>query len=88
MLLYSDLPLPDIGASVDDQIAHGNASGADWRAAPLTGLRLRDHLLHDGRAAIPRNAVLDQGGEGDRVRFFALDEPKQEVVCLFMVGVR
>jgi len=84
--VYSDLLLHDMGPSLDDKIVQGNATGADWRTTPLIGLRLRDRFLHDGRAATLRDAVLEHGGEGERVRqrFFDLDEVEQNDIYRFI----
>ena len=75
-----------MGTSLDDKIVQGNATGADWRTTPLVGLRLRERFLHDGRAATLRDAVLEHGGEGERirVRFFELDEAGQQEIYRFM----
>ena len=86
VLLYSDLLLHDMGASLDDKIVQGDATGSEWRTAPLTGLRTRERFLHDGRAISLRDAVLEHGGEGELVRrrFFELDEAEQQEVYRFM----
>jgi uncharacterized integral membrane protein (TIGR00698 family) len=84
--LYSDLLLHDMGAALDDKILQGDATGAEWRTAPLASLRLRQRYLHDGRADNLRDAVLAHGGEGKvvRDRFFDLDEADQEAVYAFL----
>jgi len=64
---YSDLLLHDMGESLDD--GSGTADAREWRTAPLWGLGLvatvsgDAHLLHDGRARDPIEAVLWHGGE-------------------------
>lgn len=80
--LYSDLLLHDMGPALDDKIVQGDASGAEWRTAPLAGIRLRSRFLHDGRAGTLRDAVLAHGGEGQivRDRFFELDEAEQRAL--------
>ena len=87
--LYSDLLLHDMGSALDDKIAQGQASGAEWRTTPLIGTRLRDRYLHDGRAATLRDAVLEHGGEGEivRKRFFELDEEEQKAVYAFIASL-
>jgi hypothetical protein len=87
--VYSDLLLHDMGPGLDDKIVQGNATGADWRTTPLIGLRLRDRFLHDGRAATLRDAVLEHGGEGERVRqrFFELDEAEQNEIYRFIASL-
>lgn len=84
--LYSDLLLHDMGPALDDKLLQGNATGAEWRTAPLASLRLRQRYLHDGRAAHLRDAVLYHGGEGliVRDRFFDLDESDQDAVYAFL----
>lgn len=61
--LYSDLLLHDMGPQLADGIQQGNANGAEWRTAPLWGLRFRPFLLHDGRARTPDAAIRAHGGE-------------------------
>jgi uncharacterized integral membrane protein (TIGR00698 family) len=87
--VYSDLLLHDMGPSLDDKIVQGDATGADWRTAPLIGLHLKDRFLHDGRAATLRDAVLDHGGEAEivRRRFFELDEAEQQAVYRFIASL-
>ncbi|MEO6280907.1 putative sulfate exporter family transporter [Roseateles sp.] len=84
--LYSDLLLHDMGSALDDKIAQGQATGAEWRTTPLIGTRLRDRYLHDGRATSLRDAVLEHGGEAAivRKRFFELDENEQKAVYAFI----
>jgi CxxC motif-containing protein (DUF1111 family) len=48
--LYSDLLVHHMGAQLADDISQGNASGDEFRTAPLWGLGQRIFLLHDGRA--------------------------------------
>ena len=64
VMLYSDLLLHDMGASLDDGVVQGAASGAEWRTAPLWGVGRRSRLLHDGRATSVAEAVLAHDGEG------------------------
>ncbi|MEO6277244.1 putative sulfate exporter family transporter [Roseateles sp.] len=87
--LYSDLLLHDMGSALDDKIAQGQATGAEWRTTPLIGTRLRDRYLHDGRANSLRDAVLEHGGEAEivRRRFFELDEDEQKAVYTFIASL-
>ena len=69
--LYSDLLLHDMGEGLADNRPDGQATGREWRTAPLWGLRvMRDFLngdaflLHDGRAESVEEAILLHGGEG------------------------
>ena len=86
VVVYSDLLLHDMGPALDDKIVQGSATGADWRTTPLVGLRLRERYLHDGRAITLRDAVLEHGGEAERVRqrFFELDEVDQQALYRFI----
>lgn len=65
--LYSDLLLHDMGALADG-IAQADAGAREMRTAPLWGLRVRNRLLHDGRAATPDEAIRAHAGEGAAAR--------------------
>jgi CxxC motif-containing protein (DUF1111 family) len=72
---YSDFLLHDMGDALADDRSDGQASGREWRTAPLWGLRvMRDFLngdaflLHDGRARSVDDAILLHGGEAQRAR--------------------
>jgi uncharacterized integral membrane protein (TIGR00698 family) len=84
--LYSDLLLHDMGPALDDKVLQDDATGAEWRTAPLISLRLRQRYLHDGRASTLRDAVLSHGGEGAivRDRFLDLDDADMHAVYLFL----
>jgi CxxC motif-containing protein (DUF1111 family) len=47
--LFSDLAIHHMGTSLADNIQQGNASGDQFRTAPLWGLGQRIWFLHDGR---------------------------------------
>lgn len=73
--LYSDLLLHDMGDALADGRPDGDASGREWRTAPLWGLRLMREflngdafLLHDGRASSVEEAILLHGGEAQAAR--------------------
>ncbi len=73
--LYSDLLLHDMGSGLADYRTDGDASGTEWRTAPLWGMRImRDFLngeaflLHDGRARSVEEAILMHGGEAQAAR--------------------
>ena len=87
--LYSDLLLHDMGRALDDKIVQGDATGTEWRTAPLIGLGLRQRYLHDGRAVTLRDAILAHGGEGEivRNRFFNLNEADQQAILVFLGGL-
>lgn len=71
---YSDLLLHDMGEGLAEELPEGAAQGAEWRTAPLWGLRWaldakgEGALLHDGRARTLLEAILWHGGEGQAAR--------------------
>jgi CxxC motif-containing protein (DUF1111 family) len=48
--LYSDLAIHVMGQGLDDGISQGQATGQEFRTAPLWGLGDRLFFLHDGRS--------------------------------------
>ncbi len=66
---YTDLLLHDMGAALADGQANFQASGSEWRTAPLWGIGLVEKInghtrfLHDGRARNLEEAILWHGGE-------------------------
>ena len=94
--LYSDLLLHDMGDGLADNRIDGDASGREWRTAPLWGLRLvrqfldgQAYYLHDGRARTLDEAVRLHGGEAQRARdaYAALTAPERAALLDF-VGSR
>jgi CxxC motif-containing protein (DUF1111 family) len=71
---YTDLLLHDLGDALADDRPDGDATGREWRTAPLWGLGLLRivtgdvRLLHDGRARSPEEAILWHGGEAQAAR--------------------
>jgi CxxC motif-containing protein (DUF1111 family) len=57
--LYSDLMLHDMGPGLADGIAQGEASGSEFRTAPLWGVGQRVFFLHDGRTSDLVEAIQD-----------------------------
>jgi CxxC motif-containing protein (DUF1111 family) len=49
--LYSDLLVHDMGPDLADGVSQGQASGTEFRTAPLWGLGQRLFFLHDGRTS-------------------------------------
>ena len=49
--LFSDLLVHNMGSGLADGISQGNASGSEFRTAPLWGLGQRIFFLHDGRTS-------------------------------------
>ncbi|MGQ0501493.1 MAG: di-heme oxidoreductase family protein [Panacagrimonas sp.] len=70
----TDLLLHDMGDGLADQRPDFDASGREWRTAPLWGLGLipavngHELLLHDGRARGVAEAILWHGGEAEQAR--------------------
>ncbi len=66
---YSDLLLHDMGDGLADNRPVGDATGREWRTAPLWGIGLTEtvnghtYFLHDGRARNLLEAILWHGGE-------------------------
>jgi CxxC motif-containing protein (DUF1111 family) len=79
---YSDLLIHDMGEGLADHRPDFEASGSDWRTAPLWGLGLTaavtetPRYLHDGRAGDLTEAVLWHGGEAARARDAFAAQPK------------
>lgn len=71
---YSDLLLHDMGDGLADGRPVGDASGREWRTAPLWGIGLTEtvnkhtRFLHDGRARNLLEAILWHGGEAQAAR--------------------
>jgi CxxC motif-containing protein (DUF1111 family) len=68
---YTDLLLHDMGPLLADRRPSWQATGSEWRTAPLWGIGLVERVsggsgfLHDGRARDLREAVLWHGGEAE-----------------------
>jgi CxxC motif-containing protein (DUF1111 family) len=56
--LYSDLAVHGMGPGLAEGIAQGNATGDEFRTAPLWGLGQRVFFLHDGRTNNLLQAIL------------------------------
>jgi CxxC motif-containing protein (DUF1111 family) len=87
--LYSDLLLHDMGRGLADGIQQGQASGREFRTAPLWGLGQRLFFLHDGRTSDLRQAIWEHGGEGSEAnavvqRFFQLPGAQQQDMLNFL----
>jgi CxxC motif-containing protein (DUF1111 family) len=71
---YTDLLLHDMGPGLADERPDFDASGSEWRTAPLWGLGLvktvnkHTRFLHDGRARNVSEAILWHGGEGENAK--------------------
>lgn len=72
---YTDILLHDMGAGLADSLPEGNASGAEWRTAPLWSMGLTagvscggEAYLHDGRARNLSEAILWHGDEAESAK--------------------
>ena len=89
---YSNFLLHDMGEGLADHRPDFEASGREWRTAPLWGLALnkklsgRYYLLHDGRARSVEEAILWHGGEAakSKDRFAKLTKPDRELLIHFV----
>jgi CxxC motif-containing protein (DUF1111 family) len=76
---YTDLLVHDMGAGLADNRPDYQASGTEWRTAPLWGIGLRQVVtgqafyLHDGRARSLMEAILWHGGEGQYSKEYVLN---------------
>ena len=91
--LYSDLLLHDMGSGLADYRPDGDATGREWRTAPLWGTRLvgdfldgEEFYLHDGRARSVDEAIRLHGGEaeGAKERYEALESGAQQALVAFV----
>ena len=91
--IYSDFLLHDMGEELADNRPDGDATGREWRTAPLWGTRLvaeflggTPFFLHDGRATTLEGAIRAHGGEAQNAKeaFFNLSESDQQAVIAFL----
>jgi CxxC motif-containing protein (DUF1111 family) len=62
--LFSDLLVHHMGANLADGVSQGNATGDEFRTAPLWGLGQRIFLLHDGRSTDLLDAINQHSSRG------------------------
>ena len=74
---YTDLLLHDMGEGLADNRPEGEASGTEWRTAPLWGIGLTE---------IVNEAILWHGGEGQasRDKFANLSKEDRERLIAFV----
>lgn len=84
---YTDLLLHDLGPELAEPVGAGDATGAEWRTAPLWGLGLvasrpTARFLHDGRARTLEEAIAWHGGEAtaSRAAFGSLDGADRQLL--------
>ena len=81
---YTDLLLHDMGEGLADNRPDGQATGREWRTAPLWGIGLVETVnghtmfLHDGRARSIEEAIIWHGGEAQRSRDLFMDISREE----------
>lgn len=63
--LYSDLIVHDMGPGDADNVAQGNATGDQFRTAPLWGVGQRYFFMHDGRTSDIVQAIEDHFSLGN-----------------------
>ncbi|HMA16063.1 MAG: di-heme oxidoredictase family protein [Bacteroidota bacterium] len=89
---YTDLLLHDMGEGLADNRPEAQASGREWRTAPLWGIGLTEavnghtRFLHDGRARNLLEAVLWHGGEAEaaKQKVIALPAAQREALLAFL----
>jgi len=85
---FTDLLLHDLGEALADGRPDFQASGREWRTAPLWGIglipRVNGHsdLLHDGRARDITEAILWHGGDAQKARDAFSTMPKADRAAL------
>jgi CxxC motif-containing protein (DUF1111 family) len=89
---YSDLLLHDLGEELADHRPDFDASGSEWRTAPLWGIGLTESVLgegaflHDGRARTLEEAILWHGGEATNAKraFMAMRKVDRAALVAFL----
>src|SRR4029079_15329649 len=85
---YRDLLLQDMGDELADGRPDFEASGREWRTAPLWGVGLipivngKVFLLHDGRARDVAEAILWHGGQAQAASEAFISLSKAEPAAL------
>jgi CxxC motif-containing protein (DUF1111 family) len=87
--LFSDLLLHDMGVGLADGVRQGQASGREFRTAPLWGLGQRLFFLHDGRTNDLKQAIFEHFSDGSEAnlvvrRFVALPDTQQQDLLNFL----
>jgi CxxC motif-containing protein (DUF1111 family) len=86
---YSDFSLHPMGDGLADGILQGNASGDEFRTAPLWGASQRLFFLHDGRTSDLYQAILMHDSKGSQAgkviqQFKALPVADQQAILDFL----
>lgn len=87
--LFSDLLVHNMGAGLADGVSQGNASGQEFRTAPLWGLGQRVFFLHDGRTPDLLQAIRAHASSGSEANssitlFNALPASVQQDILNFL----
>jgi CxxC motif-containing protein (DUF1111 family) len=82
---FSDWAVHTMGTGLADNVSQGNASGTQFRTAPLWGIGQRLFFLHDGRANDLVTAIeqhMSSGSEANQViqNFNALSQTNQQAL--------
>jgi CxxC motif-containing protein (DUF1111 family) len=82
--LFSDLLLHDIGTG--DGIEQGQATGNEFRTAPLWGLSRRDRFMHDAKSAKVEDAIRRHSAEAQNALngFVGLPQSDQDALLAFL----
>jgi CxxC motif-containing protein (DUF1111 family) len=92
---YTDLLLHDMGEGLADNRPDFEATGREWRTAPLWGIGLvptvngHTTYLHDGRARNLSEAILWHGGEAQAARehFRHMPRADREALLRFLASL-
>ncbi len=92
---YTDLALHDMGEGLADGVYEFDASGREWRTAPLWGIGLQktntgqQRFLHDGRARTINEAILWHGGESETSKqmYLKLSKEQRDALILFIKAI-
>lgn len=92
---FSDFLLHDMGEELADHRTDFEASGREWRTAPLWGIGLQKQvaqqlsLLHDGRARSVEEAILWHGGEAQQSKenYMALPRVLRRELVIYVEGL-
>jgi len=86
---FSDFALHDMGDGLADNISQGNATGSEFRTAPLWGIGQRLFFLHDGRTSDLYQAIKAHAGNGSEANavisnFEMLSQAEQQALVNFL----
>ncbi|MFT5709042.1 MAG: CxxC motif-containing protein (DUF1111 family), partial [Oceanospirillaceae bacterium] len=89
---YTDLLLHDMGPALADNRSEFQATGNEWRTAPLWGIGLtkvvskKTEFLHDGRAQSLLEAILWHGGEAQpsRDKVVNMSDAQRKQLIIFL----